>query len=117
MPMSMAFCARKIADFADGANGGHVKLLSHEPFVVVERGDDFESLAGKAAVARQRLTDMSGSDQHDLIAMIKSQNQADFFEQAADLIPVALLPKPAEAIEVLSDLRGVQTHFKGQFPR
>ena len=43
-------------------------------------------------------------------ARVQPQDRPEFLQQLVDIIAVALLAKAAEAVEILTDLRGRQSH-------
>ncbi len=67
-------------------------------------------------IFQQSLTQFTGAEEDGGMAAVQTHDLGDGVPQGGYVIAVALLAKAAEAVEILADLGGGQTHFLGQFP-
>ena len=68
----------------------------------------------KAGIIRHRAADVARADDNDMVFVVQAQNFADALLQIGHMIPVSLLAKAAEAVDILPDLRGGQVHALAQ---
>ena len=104
----------------------HLVHRLHERAVHVDaderRGDiedrlNVEAFLREARIVRHRAADVARADDDDVILMGQAQNLADPLLEVGDVIAVALLAEPAEAVDVLADLGGGQIHALAQLLR
>ena len=69
-------------------------------------GGDAEAYLIKIKVLQQRVAQVAGTDDDDLVAAVDAQNVADLGAQLRHVVTVALLAEFAEAAEILADLGG-----------
>ena len=69
-----------------------------------------EAHLGKVEVLQQRMTQMAGTDDDQLVVVVDAQNMADLCAKLRHIIAVSLLPELAEATQILPDLRGGHAH-------
>ena len=61
-------------------------------------------------VLHQRMTEMARADNDETPQLVHAEDMADFRTQFHDVIPIALLAEFAETAQILTDLRGGNTH-------
>ena len=73
-----------------------------------------EAYLGKVEVLQQRMTQMAGTDDDQLVVVVDAQNMADLCAKLRHIIAVSLLPELAEAAQILPDLRSGDVHLIAQ---
>jgi len=91
-------------------------ILPDKVGVAVKNSNQRKTLAFKRHMGRNCAAKISGADQNCFILCIQSQNAPDFFLQLMHHIAITLLPKAAEAVQILSNLRGSQSHAVRKLP-
>ena len=85
--------------------------------VHVEHGDDAEAVVGEDLGAGDRLTQVAGAEQRDVVLAGGPQDLADLPDQRIDVVADAPLAELAEAGEVAADLGRVDVGVVGQLLR
>ena len=93
-----------VVQLVHGAHGHAVDLVADQGGGDVERGVQMEAHLGKVEVLQQRMTQMAGTDDDQLVVVVDAQNMADLCAKLRHIIAVSLLPELAEAAQILPDL-------------
>lgn len=97
-----------------GADSDAADLRAHKGGRDVKGGVDAEPYLIKIKVLQQRVAQVAGADDDDLVAAVDAQNVADLGAQLRHVVTVALLTEFAEAAEILADLGGGDVHLCAQ---
>ena len=97
-----------------GADGDAADVRADEGGGDIEGGVDAEADLVEVEVLQQRVAQVAGADDDELVAAVDAQNVADLGAQLRHVVAVALLAKFAEAAEILTDLGGRDGHFRAQ---
>ena len=97
-----------------GADSDAADLRAHKGGRDVKGGVDAEAYLIKIKVLQQRVAQVAGADDDDLVAAVDAQNVADLGAQLRHVVTVALLAEFAEAAEILADLGGGDVHLCAQ---
>ena len=85
--------------------------------VGVEQGHDPEAVVGEHGRAGDRLAEVAGAEQRDVVLPAAAQDLADLRVQGLDVVAHAPLAELAEARQVAADLGGVDVRVVGQLLR
>ena len=91
--------------------------LADDVRVDVEHGDDLEAVVGEDVGAGDRLAEVAGAEEGDVVLAGGPQDLADLGDQRLDVVADAALAELAEAREVAADLRRVDVGVVRQFLR
>ena len=83
----------------------------------VEDRDDLEAVVGEDVGARDRLAQVSGAEQHDVVLAGAPQDPADLLHQGIHPVADSTLAELAEAGQVAPDLGRVDVRVLGQLLR
>ena len=97
-----------------GADSDAVDLVADQGGGDVEGGVQVEAHLGKIKVLQQRVAQVAGADDDQLVVVVDAQNMADLRAKLCHIITVALLSELAKAAEILADLRGGDVHLIAQ---
>ena len=85
--------------------------------VDVEHGDDLEAVVGEDVGAGDRLAEVAGAEEGDVVLAGGAQDLADLRDQRLDVVADPALAELAEAGEVAADLGRVDVRVLGEFLR
>ena len=83
----------------------------------VEHGDDLEAVVGEDVGAGDRLAEVAGAEEGDVVLARGAQDLADLGDQRFDVVADPALAELAEAGEVAADLGRVDVRVLGEFLR
>ena len=92
-------------------------LLADDGGLDVEHGDDLEAVVGEDVGAGDRLAELAGAEEGDVVLARGAQDLADLGDQRLDVVADAALAELAEAGEVAADLGRVDVRVLGEFLR
>src|SRR6478672_12285068 len=93
------------------------ELLSDQLRIDVEDGDDLESVVGEDVRARDRLAQIAGAEEDDVVLPGAPEDAADLLHQGIDAVADASLAELSEAREITPDLGRVDVRVLGQLLR
>ena len=91
-----------------------VHFLADEVGVNVECGLEREAVLLEAEVLHQRAADVADADQNGRVVAVHAQDLGDLATQCHDVVAITLLAELTKTAEILTDLRGGQTHLTAQ---
>ena len=91
-----------------------VHFLADEFGIDVECGLEGEAVLLEAEVLHQRAADVADADQDGRVVAVHTQDLGDLAAQCHDVVAVTLLAEFTKTAEILTDLRGGQTHLTAQ---
>ena len=100
--------------FVHGADGDAADVRADQGGGDIKGGVNAETDLVKVEVLQQRVAQVAGADDNELVAAVDAQNVADLGTQLRHVVAVALLAEFAEAAEILTDLGGRDVHFRTQ---
>lgn len=92
-----------------------VYLFAYYIRFFVEKGAEVKSRLGKVYIGRKGTSQIAHADKYSLEIAVKSEDFLYLITQESYIVAVSLLTESAEAVEVLSYLRGGQLHQLRQF--
>ena len=87
---------------------------SQDLTVGIEDGDDAEAVVGEDVRGGDRLAEVAGAEQGDVVLPGGAQDLADLRDQRVDVVAHATLAELPEAAEVAADLGGVDVGVVGE---
>jgi len=99
-----AVCSDGFLEVGEGLDASTLDGGTGEVGVVVEGGDDIESLAAQAIVAEDGSADVAGADDYGGPETIGAEDFSELLDEFGDAVAEAGLSELAEAGEVFSDL-------------
>src|SRR4051812_8328235 len=92
-------------------------LLPELVRVLIEDRDDAEAVVGEDVRARDRLAEVTGTEERDVVLAGGPQDLADLADQAVDVVADPALAELPEAGQVAPDLRRVHVGVPGELLR
>src|SRR3954471_18201616 len=103
-----------LAQVVDGAHGLGADLLADLLGVVVEDRHDAEAVVGEDVARGDRLAEVAGAEQRDVVLAGGAQDLADLRDERVDVVADAALTELPESGEVAPDLGGVDVRVVAQ---
>ena len=91
--------------------------LADDLGIDVEDGDDLEAVVGEDVGAGDRLAEVAGAEEGDVVLARGAQDLADLRDQRVDVVADAALAELAEAGEIAADLGRVDVRVLGELLR
>src|SRR5215475_3819854 len=91
-----------------------VDALADARRIGVEQRREAEPATGEPAVARERVAEITDTDQRDRAALVQPQHRFDLLDEQRDVVPDATGAVRAEMREILAELRRVHPRDRGE---
>ena len=91
-----------------------VDELAYERGIHIEKSHDIEAHILEAGEIRERAADVASARDDYFMFAVKRKDRADLGKKGRGVVSVTLLSEPAETVEILPDLRGVEIHLLRQ---
>ena len=102
--ISTLFSLYKFRELVHHADGNSSDCHTLQNRIHIEQPNRPEAAPLEGGVIRQRLSEISRSDNHHVVYSVQAKDLADFIMKVPYIISVALLSESAEIIQILTDL-------------
>ena len=116
-PTTISSSATTLRQVADVAHGQFADRAADDARIAVEDGDDLEAVVGEDRGGGDRLAEVAGAEEGDVVLARGAEDLADLRDQRVDVVADPALAELAEPGEVAADLGRVDVGVLGELLR